>query len=94
MSELNRVKGLVLSMLKTTPEMKKAITKVINAIDSDLDVQGYVRGLDVDLAFEELDQALIVYDENINNPPHTDDEADIIITTTKRRPFSVEDSPE
>lgn len=89
MSDLNRIKGLILSMMKTTPEMKKAITKVINAIDSDLDVQGYVPGSDVDLALYELEQALIEYDESINNPPQ--DDSDIIVNRTKRKPFSLDD---
>lgn len=92
MSDLNRIKGLILSMMKTTPEMKKAITKVINAIDSDLDVQGYAPGSDVDLALYELDQALIEYDENINNPKQ--DDSDIIVNKTKRKPFSVDDDDE
>lgn len=83
MSALNNIKGLILSEMKSTnPELKKAITRVINSIDSDLDTEGYKQSSDVDEALDNLDQVLCELDETQTN----NDEGDIVIQRTKTEP--------
>lgn len=92
MSALNRIKGILLFQMKGSPiELKKAILKVVNSIDSDLDVEGYTPSSDVTDAFEELDKVLVEMDELANNPAEDDDP--ILITRT-RLPKPEEDSEE
>ena len=80
MSALKQIKGLILNEMKATnPELRKAITNVINSIDSDLDVAGYQQSSDVDTALEELDNVLILAEED-NKP---DEPEDIIFHSNK-----------
>lgn len=82
MSALNRVKGIILHEMKgSNQELKRAVTKIINAIDSDLDVEGYVQSSDVDEAFSNLDEVLIKLDEPVKQP---DDESDLVFTSRKK----------
>ena len=75
-------------MIATHPDLKKAITKVLNSIDSDLDIMGYEQSSDVDDALKELDDVLSTIDIS-----STGDDSDLVIKT-KREPIRKGDENE
>lgn len=92
MSALNRIKGLILREMKGTDvNLKKAITRIINSIDTDLDVEGYVQSSTVDEAFNNLDEVLISQ-ANDNEVQEEDDITDLVISERKRISPSEEDA--
>lgn len=80
MSDLIHLKGVILTHLATTTELKKAVLDLINCIDSDIDEAGGLTENDErDLAIQALDYALIgeaqdEEDEDLNIPNSDEDE--------------------
>lgn len=58
MSVLLHVKNIIIHNLKMEPEVKKAVSSVLNAIDSDLDEFSYVPTMETDETIEHLDKVL------------------------------------
>lgn len=70
MSALNKIKGLLLNELKgTQPEVRKAILRVFNSIDSDLDIGGYEASSEVDESLENLFTVLSEVNYDNDEPP-------------------------
>lgn len=68
MSALVHIKSMILSeMRQTHPELKKAIFNVINALDTDLDNNGYTPDTIVEQAIINLDSKIIEIYEPLDN---------------------------
>lgn len=84
MSSMVQFKNLVISHSTLPKELRVAVTNLMNAIDTDLDIQGYVQSSDVDDAINDLDKALIDFDNLITDAKEED--AIVIQRNTRNDP--------
>lgn len=66
MSIMSSLRNIIfLEMRNSDPKLKAAIGKSLNAIDSDMEIEGYVPSSDVEQALEELDKVILYLDQDI-----------------------------
>lgn len=77
MSVLQHVRGIILSHMTGTPELKEAVMDVVDNVDNDLDKNGYedVMSDETDEAINKLNKVLIGSDTAAEN----ESESDVVI---------------
>jgi len=92
MSELINVKGIILSHMEAPAPLKSAVLDVLNAIDNDLDEQGYECSSDVDTAIEALDKVLadVAEEEEAEDSVEVEE---VVESTDEDIPNDEEDNP-
>lgn len=94
MSKLAELKGYIFAIIPedTKTELRSSLLDCMNAIDSDLDEQGYQHSSDVDEAFEELER--VITGEAAEDDIINEDEDEIELTPNDEDEFDSDSDEE